>query len=410
MPKDRKKGETSAPVPRQEREQPPDDPRDAEVIEEDDPRDEPPPIIYGEEIEADALPPLVFVPGIMGTQLYRKNSPEPIWPPLGWWSQGDLKFRSLSHLVNGTEKEVGAQPATLFPAVYDGLIRGLTAAGYVLNENFFIFGYDWTQSNRTSGEQLAAYIDRIIADHPEWEWVDVVNHSMGGLVTRAAMRFGNPPIRRVAYLASPHYGACKAYFSLHGDIPIFRGFFEKLVSGYVWNNFLRKPGDEDTLEGMLKLVAGQMPSVYELLPDDFYLPKHPMVYVQHPSLESPVRSWRATYIVDRSKFASPAQRQLATDAMLFKQDLGARLPPAQNLVIYGGTIETTDRIDYRAYPTPLSTWSDPFDSGQKGDGTVNTASGSLGNDPTARPARGDHLGIPNNQNVVAMVLDFLTAP
>jgi len=375
----------------------------------DEPRDEPPPTIYGEETDSESLPPLVFVPGIMGTQLHRKDSLEPIWPPAGWWSQGEFRFRSLSHLVNGTEKAVPADPVKLFPGVYDGLMLGLTSAGYALNENLFIYGYDWTQSNRTSGMALGAFIEDILSSHPEWEWVDVVNHSMGGLVTRAAARYAGARIRRTAYLASPHYGAPKAYFSLHGEIPIFRGFFETLVANYAWNNVLKNPGDEDTLEAQLKLVATQMPSVYELLPDDFYLPKHPAVWMQHLSAEFPVRSWRATYLVNRCKFASPAMQAMAQQAMLFKEDLGRTLPGVENLVIFGGDKPTEDRIDYRVYPGLGSPFGAPFDTGQKGDETVPTASASLDNSPQARPAHGTHTGIPNNQNVVGTVLDFLVA-
>ena len=55
------------------------------------------------------------------------------------------------------------------------------AAGYTSNE-LFAYQYDWTQSNRTSAAGLATYVQQVLARTGATQ-VDIVNHSMGGLVS-----------------------------------------------------------------------------------------------------------------------------------------------------------------------------------------------------------------------------------
>jgi hypothetical protein len=66
---------------------------------------------------------------------------------------------------------------------------------------------------RDSAKRLAALIQREAAEHPGVP-IDIVAHSQGGLVTRAALAYdidltkpGHPPIASVVTLATPHHGA-----------------------------------------------------------------------------------------------------------------------------------------------------------------------------------------------------------
>jgi len=58
----------------------------------------------------------------------------------------------------------------------------LESIGYKENENLFLFGYDWRQSNATTAETLAAFI----AGEPTLAGreFDILAHSMGGLTAR----------------------------------------------------------------------------------------------------------------------------------------------------------------------------------------------------------------------------------
>ena len=73
-----------------------------------------------------------------------------------------------------------------------------------------------TGSNRDHALELAAAIDELRAETGA-EQVDVVAHSMGGLATRWYLRGQNDrPVRRVAFIGSPHRGTLSAHLSFGG--------------------------------------------------------------------------------------------------------------------------------------------------------------------------------------------------
>ena len=86
--------------------------------------------------------------------------------------------------------------------------------GYTLGSNFWTFPYDWRQSNEISGQMLTKLIEKKIQG--KWNSIDIVCHSMGGFVARAAYKHG-APIKRTVYIASPHFGNPLAYFALNPE-------------------------------------------------------------------------------------------------------------------------------------------------------------------------------------------------
>jgi len=66
----------------------------------------------------------------------------------------------------------------LIPFAYDGLIQSILKWGYKPNSNFWIFPYDWRQSNRISGHLLARFIEE--KTEGSLDGVDLIIHSMGG--------------------------------------------------------------------------------------------------------------------------------------------------------------------------------------------------------------------------------------
>lgn len=75
---------------------------------------------------------------------------------------------------------------------------------------------DPTGSNRVHAEELGAAIDDIL-ERTRAEQVDIVAHSMGGLATRWYLRARpNAPVRRVAFVGSPHRGTLSAYLAWGG--------------------------------------------------------------------------------------------------------------------------------------------------------------------------------------------------
>ena len=83
-------------------------------------------------------------------------------------------------------------------------------AGYPAGA-LFTYQYDWKQSNKTSAQGLAAYVQQVLAATGASQ-VDIVNHSMGGMVTNWYMKElgGQPYVKHMASLAGANHGSYNA--------------------------------------------------------------------------------------------------------------------------------------------------------------------------------------------------------
>ena len=98
-------------------------------------------------------------------------------------------------------------------------------------KRFYVFSYDWRQDNVESARRLHEFIERIREDYanPDLE-VDIIAHSMGGMITRYYARYGTSDvlddnefpvnqlgaerIRRVILLGTPNFGSVGALQTL----------------------------------------------------------------------------------------------------------------------------------------------------------------------------------------------------
>ena len=95
---------------------------------------------------------------------------------------------------------------------YDGLWEGLKSVGYKEDKTLFAFPYDWRKDNRASAVLLGRKIDEVLGICG-CSQVDIVAHSMGGLVTRYYIQnINNKTLDQLIFLGTPHLGAPKAYF------------------------------------------------------------------------------------------------------------------------------------------------------------------------------------------------------
>jgi pimeloyl-ACP methyl ester carboxylesterase len=139
----------------------------------------------------------------------------------------------------------------------------LEAFDYPDNPDFHIFYYDWRKSATESAEALVNFIKNDV--HP-WNKVDLIGHSLGGLVARTCVQTkeNNCYADKLITVGSPHLGVAEAYAAVEaGEVwrtGVMKMVFELLI------HFYQKPGE--TKRETLQRVT---PIMNELLPNFEFL-------------------------------------------------------------------------------------------------------------------------------------------
>lgn len=196
--------------------------------------------------------PVIIVPGIMGSKIYDLfDSKNPLWlPPNKLDIPGNISYLKLKEDGNTDE----------YPALFVGEIidecYGQEVYGKILHLNSFDihqFPYDWRKDNKKSAHKLGDIVDSII-DNCKVTKVNIVAHSMGGLVTRVYITNTDnaDKINKIVMIGTPNLGSPQAYMVLRWgdqfDIPFFNKEVDKIIKGLTEN----------------------MLSVYQLLPSQNY--------------------------------------------------------------------------------------------------------------------------------------------
>ena len=140
---------------------------------------------------------------------------------------------------------------------YDGIVQSFKNAGFVEDENLFIFPYDWRKPLSSLADDLKSFIDsKSLAGK-----VNLVGHSMGGLVARSfAQKYGTGKVDKILTAGSPHLGLIDMYGLWEGA---------KLWDGVWWQNVLLEIATEvNRLPDETKVAAIRRvsPSVLDLFP------------------------------------------------------------------------------------------------------------------------------------------------
>src|SRR3989344_6520977 len=117
---------------------------------------------------------------------------------------------------------------------YDDLIATLTANGYVEGQNLFSFPYDWRFSNVLTAAALKNKIAEV-KNICQCAKVDLVAHSMGGLVARQYIQSPQyqSDVDQLIFLGTPHLGAPKVYLPWEGaTMP--HGFVNQSIKTLLW--------------------------------------------------------------------------------------------------------------------------------------------------------------------------------
>jgi pimeloyl-ACP methyl ester carboxylesterase len=318
-------------------------------------------------------PPVVLIHGIMGSLLTDQRTGKEVW-------YGNLaklatsRYEEVAYAIDPATLE--PMPSTLIPTglaeraagrdFYGSILRTLESAGRYArvvpgtaqprgSRSYYVFLYDWRQDNVKSAAQLGRFIDQIREDHGDpLLKVDIIAHSMGGLITRYFMRYGAEDvlndnrlqvnlsgadrIRRVILLGTPNLGSAQA---LHA-----------FIKG-------RKIG----LRSLPTETLASMPSVYQTFPHALndWLVTSTGKPLDRDLFE--IRIWRRFQwsifdprerrrIIDQAPSAAEGERQLAVLERYFEKhlerarrfvwSLTVPIPGAHyRLIVFGGDCTLT---------------------------------------------------------------------
>ena len=258
--------------------------------------------------------PVIVIPGILGSRLMDRQTGEVAWGEMGLGGVSPLKTRSLTelalpmqvgvplHQLHDQVQPDGTLDQVVFRVLgiplkvnaYAQILESLGVGGYrdqhfhgesrlnevaYSDEHFtcFQYSYDWRRDVSESAAKLAQYIEQVDAYtrqqylerygivNPHLKY-DIVAHSMGGLVARYFLRYGNQPlpddgslpvltwagahkVGRVFLVGTPSLGSTQAITEMKEGM--------QLVP---------------PLPKFPPAVVGTMPSVYQLFPRNRDLP------------------------------------------------------------------------------------------------------------------------------------------
>ncbi len=196
--------------------------------------------VYASAASATSPPPVIVIPGLMGTTLRDEQTGEELWPgPLSRIALGD--YARLARIGPSWERGDGVVAGPMIREIgrydiYGALLGTLEGAGRFSpgepgqsasandRRRYYTLAYDWRQPNIVAVRQLHALIDQLRRDFDQPDLrVDIIAHSNGGLVANYYLRYGPEDVleqadpqpwaegakrvRRVAMLGTPNLGS-----------------------------------------------------------------------------------------------------------------------------------------------------------------------------------------------------------
>jgi pimeloyl-ACP methyl ester carboxylesterase len=182
--------------------------------------------------------PLVFIPGLGGSNLYLEEGSAAVPTRSGatdnpaisshtqlWLNAGLLAGAVLSGHLDAILGQIaystGADPRHLVPGIaihpdnlytgvfgYGDVVPFFTSKGYVLDKTLFVVAYDWSAPAESQVPLVEGAVEKAISTNPAADGVDMVAHSMGVLVARSYLRRGNnaSSVKHAVLLGGPLLG------------------------------------------------------------------------------------------------------------------------------------------------------------------------------------------------------------
>jgi len=152
--------------------------------------------------------------------------------------------------------------------VYDNLINTLKANGYEEGKDLAVFYYNWLKSIDNSAEKLCRLVAQMSGRSPTGK-VNLVGHSMGGLVARTCAQKYDPQhlVKNLVTVGSPHQGVPESYGAWEGGEIWKKGFINKFAFELFLNIKKTLTGNRTRKETVREIA----PSTEELMPIFDYL-------------------------------------------------------------------------------------------------------------------------------------------
>lgn len=175
---------------------------------------------------------VILLPGVMGSELFLgldgDENREKIWP--GAVSELLLPYKKMAQLLDPNLTVGDVIRNVSLSNQYDSLIDALGTCGFVENAKkptLMVCPYDWRKDNGLAADRLADKVTDLRHIHGAGLVINLVAHSMGGLVSRYFLESGRyseashpgfADVRRLVTIGTPHRGAPLALHAAMGQI------------------------------------------------------------------------------------------------------------------------------------------------------------------------------------------------
>ncbi|MBI4652866.1 lamin tail domain-containing protein [Candidatus Kuenenbacteria bacterium] len=145
---------------------------------------------------------------------------------------------------------------------YNGIINSFEKSEFKKDQKLFVLYYDWRQKNNETYKNYLIPLIKKVKEQTGSEKIDIVAHSMGGLVARAYIESDDyqNDIDQLIILGTPNNGASNAYLPWQGGMvpedwpkPPFYIYFKYLTTLH-------------NTESFVQTIHNYIPSIRELLP------------------------------------------------------------------------------------------------------------------------------------------------